>query len=152
MIDLLKNMVMQQIASKIGGDASNAIAEQGAGAFISMIKEKISGGGIGDITALLSGTGGDAGGLVAGFQEKLGSIMQEQGVPSEEATAQAGAVAPEIFNTVKEKFQSNDPENNAFDLSALAGLVGGADGMMGGAADLLKANAGDILGKAKNLF
>jgi len=152
MIDLLKNMVMQQIVSKMGAGASDAIAEQGAGAFISMIKEKVSGGGIGDLTAMFSGAGGDAGGMVAGFQEKLGSIMQENGVPADEAAEKASSVAPDIINTVKEKFQSNDPANNAFDISSLTGLVGGAGGLMGSAGDLLKGNAGDIMNKAKDLF
>ena len=152
---------MQQLASKITGGASGAIAEQGAGAFISMIKEKVSGGGIGDLMGMFSGAGADAGGMVAGFQEKLGGIMQEQGVSAEDATAQAGAIAPDIFNTVKEKFASGDAADAGFDLNALAGLAGGAGlgDMLSGAADMLKGGAdkaeggaGDLLGKVKDLF
>ena len=87
--------------------------------------------------------------------------MQEQGISAEEATAQAGAVAPDLFNTVKEKFASTDAADSAFDISALANLAGGAGlgGILGGAADMLKGGAdkaeggaGDLLGKVKDLF
>ncbi len=152
-MDLLKNMVMQQIVGKMTGAASGAVAEQGAGAFISMIQEKLTGGGLGDITSMFSGEG-DGGNMVAGFQEKLGSIMQEQGMSAEEATTQASGIAPDVFNTVKEKFASSDAADAGFDLSALAGLAGGAGlgGIMDSAKDALSGNAGDLLGKAKNLF
>ncbi len=150
MIELIKNMVMQQIAGKIMGGASNAVAEQGAGAFISMIQEKVTGGGIGELTSMFSGEGSGQD-MISGFQEKLGGIMQEQGIPAAEATEQAGAVAPDVFNTIKEKFASADPSDAGFDISALAGLAGG-----GGLGDMLgsalKGNAGDLLGKAKDLF
>jgi len=157
MIELIKNMVMQQIAGKLMGGAlggaSNAVAEQGAGAFVSMIQEKLTGGGIGDLTSMLSGEAGGAD-MISGFQEKLGGIMQENGASAEEATAQAGAVAPDVFNSIKEKFASADPSDAGFDISALAGLAGGGGlgDMLGGATDALKGNAGDLLGKAKDLF
>ena len=153
MMDLLKNMVMQQIIGKLTGAASNAVAEQGAGVFVSMIQEKLTGGGLGDITSMFSGQG-DGGNMVAGFQEKLGSIMQEQGMSAEEATSQASGIAPDIFNTVKEKFASTDAADAGFDLSALASLAGGGGlgDMLGGAKDMLSGNAGDLLGKAKDLF
>ncbi len=153
-MNLLKNMVMQQIISKVTGAASGAVAEQGAGAFISMIQEKVTGGGIGDITSMFSGEG-DGAGLVSGFQDKLGSIMQEQGMSAEEATSQASGIAPDIFNTVKEKFASSDEADAGFDLSALAGLAGGAGltDMLGGAAkDALSGKADGMMGKLKDLF
>jgi len=87
--------------------------------------------------------------------------VQEQGVSAEDATAQAGAIAPDIFNTVKEKFASGDAADAGFDLNALAGLAGGAGlgDMLSGAADMLKGGAdkaeggaGDLLGKVKDLF
>lgn len=153
MIELLKGMVMRHLAGKVMGGASNAIAEQGAGAFVSMIQEKLSGGGIGELTSMFSGEG-DSSEMILGFQEKLGGIMQEQGVAAEEATSQAGAVAPELFNMVKDKFASTDEADAGFDLSALAGLAGGGSvgEILGGAADMLKGNAGGLLGKAKDLF
>jgi len=153
MIELLKGMVMRHLASKVMGGASNAIAEQGAGAFVSMIQEKLTGGGLGDLTSMLSGEGSGAD-MISGFQDKLGGIMQEQGVSAEEATSQAGSIAPGIFSMVQEKFASTDEADAGFDLSALAGLAGGGNvgDMLGGAADMLKGNAGNILGKATNLF
>jgi hypothetical protein len=153
LMDLIKNMVMQQIAGKVMGEASGAVAEQGAGAFVSMIQEKLTGGGIGDITSMFSGEG-DGGNMVAGFQEKLGSIMQEQGVPAEEAASQASGIAPDLFNSVKEKFASTDAADSGFDLGALAGLAGGGGlgGMLDNAKDALGGNAADLLGKAKDLF
>jgi len=157
MFELLKKMVMQQIASKVmgsslGAAAGGAVAEQGAGAFVSMIQEKMGAGGLSEITSMF--TGGDgANEMVSGFSNKLGNIMQEQGMPAEEATEKVGNAVPDIMNTLKEKFASTDAADSGFDLSALAGLAGGAGGMLGGAADMLKgANAGDLLGKAKNLF
>lgn len=154
LMDLIKNMVMQQIAGKVMGAASGAVAEQGAGAFVSMIQEKLTGGGIGDITSMFSGEG-DGGNMVAGFQEKLGSIMQEQGVPAEEAASQASGIAPDLFNSVKEKFASTDAADSGFDLGALAGLAGGAAGLGGiadAAKDALGGNADGLLGKVKDLF
>ncbi len=153
MMDLLKKMVMQQLISKVTGAASGAVAEQGAGVFVSMIQEKLTGGGLGDITALLSGQG-DGGNMISGFQEKLGSIMQEQGMSADEATSQATGIAPDIFNSVKEKFASTDDADAGFDLSALAGLAGGAGlgDVIGGAKDLLGGDVGGLLGKAKGLF
>ncbi len=158
MMELIKGMVMKQLASKLMGGSMNeavsgAVASQGAGAFVSMIQEKLTGGGIGDLTAMFSGEG-EGGDLISGFQEKLGGIMQEQGVSAEDATAQAGSVAPDLFNSVKEKFASTDEADAGFDISALAGLAGGgsAADLLGGAADMLKGNAGDLLGKATGLF
>lgn len=157
MFDLLKGMVMKQLMSKLMGGSINeavsgAVASQGAGAFVSMIQEKLTGGGLGDITSMFSGEGsGDD--MVSGFAQKLGGIMQEQGVDAAEATEKAGSVAPDIFNMVKDKFASTDEADSAFDLSALAGLAGGNAGdLLGGAADLLKGNAGGLLGKAAGLF
>ena len=98
---------------------------------------------------------GDGAGLVSGFQDKLGSIMQEQGMSAEEATSQASGIAPDIFNTVKEKFASSDEADAGFDLSALAGLAGGAGltDMLGGAAkDALSGKADGMMGKLKDLF
>jgi len=158
MIELLKGMVMKHLASKLMGGSMNeaisgAVASQGAGAFVSMIQEKLTGGGLGDLTSMLSGEGSGAD-MISGFQDKLGGIMQEQGVSAEEATSQAGSIAPGIFSMVQEKFASTDEADAGFDLSALAGLAGGGNvgDMLGGAADMLKGNAGDILGKATNLF
>ena len=80
--------------------------------------------------------------------------MQEQGIPAEEAASQASGIAPDLFNTVKEKFASTDEADSGFDLGALAGLAGGGGlgDMLGGAKDLLDGDAGGLLGKAKNLF
>ncbi len=153
-MDLIKSMVMQQIASKITGAASGAVAEQGAGAFVSMIQEKLTGGGLGDITSMFSGQG-DGGNLISGFQDQLGSIMQAQGMSADEATSQASGIAPDLFNTVKEKFASTDAADAGFDLSALAGLAGGGGlgDAISGAKDLLGGKAGGLLGNAaKNLF
>jgi len=151
---------MQQIASKVmgsslGADASGAVAEQGAGAFIGMIQEKMGAGGLGAVTSMLTGQGEEGNEMMSGFSNKLGNIMQEQGMPAEEATEKVGSAVPEIMNTIKEKFASSDEADSGFDISALAGLAGGGlGGALGGAADMLKGagGAGDLLSKAKNLF
>ncbi len=144
MFDQLKKMAMQRLASKmlsnsLGADATQAAASEGASALMDTIKQKMSGGNMSEVTDLFSGGGNmENNGIFQNLQGKMSEILQSKGMSAEEAEAEAKNTAPDLVNSLKEKFQSSDEADKDFDLSALTGMLGG--------------NAGDLLGKVKNLF
>ncbi len=144
MLDQLKSMAMEQMAKKmlgnsLGATETNEAASEGAGAFMEIIQNQISSGNLSQVTALFSG-GGDASsnGVFNMLQGKLSEILQSKGMSAEEAQTEAQNTAPDLINSLKDKFMSTDDADKAFDLGGLASMVGG--------------DAGDVLNKMKNLF
>ena len=70
----------------------------------------------------------------------MAEILQSKGMNAEEAQAEAGSAMPDLINGLKEKFESKDEADSAFDLGSIASLLGGAGGAAG------------LLGKVKNLL
>lgn len=141
MLDLLKNLAMKKLQEKMSANslneaATSEAASEGANALLDSLK----GGDIGQIAALFGGANaGGANGVAENIQNKLSEILQSKGMSSEEAQAESSSTANDLISGLKEKFESNAQEDSAFDISQIAGLLGGGD-------------AGDILNKAKNLF
>ena len=79
---------------------------------------------------------------------KMQETLQAKGMSAEEAQAEAANTTPDVLNSLKERFQSSDEADSAFDLNNLSNLLPGAAG------DLLKSvgGAGGLLNKAKNLL
>ena len=144
MIDLLKNLAMQKLQEKmagnsLGADATAAAAEEGTTEFISSLMEQVTGGDVGAITSLFSNDGNATAdnGIAQGLIGKLSGILQSKGMSADEAQTEASNVAPDLIDGIKEKFLSSDAADSGFDISQLAGLVGGG---------------GSLLDKAKGLF
>ena len=159
-------MAMQRLMAKMASNALGATetqeaATEGASGIMDILKAKMAGGQADQVKDLLSGGGDMESNSV--FQEakgKLSEVLQAKGMSAEEADAEAANTAPDLIAGMKEKFESNDEADSAFDLDGLAnllpggvgdmlknvtgGLKGGADGAAGG--------VGDLLGKAKNIF
>jgi len=143
MFDSLKRMAMQKLAEKmmsnsLGAEATNAAAEQGAGAVLESIKAKLGSGGIDQVKDLFSGGNMESNELFQDAKSKLSQVLQDKGMSSEEANAEAERTAPDLINGLKEKFQSTEEADSEFNLDSLTQLIPG--------------NAGDLLNKAKNLF
>lgn len=145
MLDQLKNLALQKLQEKMTGNSLGATetseaASEGAGSLIDSIKEKISGGQIDEVKDLFSQKGEslENNGIFQNVQGKIAEILQSKGMSAEEAQTEAKATAPDVLNSIKDKFTSNDEADNAFDLGSLTGLLGG--------------NAGDLLNKAKGLL
>jgi len=137
------------LAEKFGNIAGDTAAQSEAGAngLMEVIQGQLSSGNLSAITGLLSGQG-DGGNILSELQEKLGGALQQNGISAEDARAQAAQAAPDLMNSLKDKFLSQDEADAGFDISQLSGLLGGdAGGLLGKAA-----GAANLLNKAKNLF
>jgi len=145
MLESLKRMAMQKLAEKMMGNSLNSAATQeaaseGASALMDNIKNAVSGGNMDQVKDLFSSEGQsmESNGLFQNLQNKMSEILQAKGMSTEEAQAEAQSTTPDIINGLKEKFESSDEADKDFDLGSLTGLLGG--------------NAGNILGKVKDLF
>lgn len=145
MLDQLKNLALQKLQEKMAGNSLGAAetseaASEGAGSLIDIIKEKVSGGEIDQVKDLFSQEGEslENNGIFQNVQSKIAETLQAKGMSAEEAETEAKATAPDVLNSIKEKFASNDEADSAFSLEGLTGLLGG--------------NAGDLLNKAKSLL
>jgi len=152
MLDQLKRMAMQQLASKMAGNSLGATetqnaAESGANGLMETIKGALmGGGGIDSIKDMLSGDSAEGeNDLVANLKSKIQGSLQEQGMSEEEAAAEAESTTPDLINGLKEKFNSTSEEDSGFNLDALKDLAGGNMG------DLL-GKAGGIMNAGKSLF
>ncbi|NNJ56355.1 MAG: hypothetical protein HKP14_09495 [Bacteroidia bacterium] len=141
MIEMLKKMAMQKLADKmapnsLGQNETQAAASEGATELIS----SLTGGKLGDITSLFSNDGNstESNPIFQGLQSKLGDILQSKGMNAQEAQAEAQNTAPDLINSLKDKFLSQDDADKDFDLGNIAGLLGG--------------NTGGILNQVKKLF
>jgi len=145
MLDQLKNLALQKLQEKMSGNSLGATetseaASEGAGSLIDSIKEKISGGQIDEVKDLFSQEGEslENNGIFQNVQGKIAEILQAKGMSAEEAQTEAKATAPDVLNSIKDKFTSNDEADSGFNLESLTGLLGG--------------NTGDLLNKAKSLL
>ena len=144
MIDLLKNLALEKLKEKmagnsLGAEATNAAAEEGSSELISSLLEQVTGGDLSAITSLFSNDGNATAdnGIAQGLIGKLSGILQGKGMSADEAQTEASSIAPDIIDSLKDKFLSSDSADSGFDISQLAGLVGGGD---------------SLLDKAKGLF
>lgn len=155
MLGSLKQLAMRKLMEKmasnaLGADATSAAAEEGAGALINSIKNKIAGGNLSEVTEMFKGENLENNGVFGEAKSKLAEILQSKGMSAEEASAEAERTAPDLVNGLKEKFESTDEADKEFNLDDLKNM-NPAD-LLNKAQDLLGGNAGDLLNKAKNLF
>jgi len=137
MIDMLKNMAMQKLVEKmapnsLGQTETQNAASEGASALISSLTQGIGAGQISQITSLFSNDGNstESNPIFQGIQSQLGGILQNQGMSAQEAEVEARNTAPDLINSLKDKFLSTDEADKGFDLGAIADLAGGAGGML----------------------
>ena len=145
MFDSLKRMAMQKLAEKMMGNALSGAATQeaaseGASALLDNIKGAVGGGKLDQVKDLFSSGGQsmESNGLFQNLQTQMSQILQNKGMSAEDAEAEAKSTTPDIINGLKEKFESSDEADKEFDLGSLTGLLGG--------------DAGNIIGKVKDLF
>ncbi|WP_405414496.1 hypothetical protein [Maribacter sp. Asnod1-A12] len=145
MLDQLKQMAIEKLqetmsANSLNSETTSGAAEEGASSLINLLMEKVSSGDLSAVTSLFSNDGNatEDSGIVQNLKGKLAEILENKGMNTEEAQAEASNVAPNLVNSLKEKFLSNEASDSAFSLESLSGLVGG--------------DAGSILNKAKGLF
>jgi len=151
MFENLKQMAMQQLMSKMASNAlgtseTQEAATEGANGIMDILKSKIAGGNLEQVTDLFSGGGNvESNGIFAEAKAKMVETLQGKGMSAEDAATEAASTTPDLLNSLKEKFVSTDEADSAFDLGALANLI------PGGVGDMLKnvGGAGDI---AKNIF
>lgn len=145
MFDLLKNLALDKLKEKmssnsLGSEATQAAAEQGSSDLISSLVDKVKSGDLSTITSLFSndGTATQDNGLFQGLVGKLTGALQNNGMSAEEAQTEASNIAPDVLDSIKEKFLSSNAEDSGFDISNIASLIGG--------------DAGGLLNKVKGLF
>lgn len=145
MLESLKRMAMQKLAEKMMGNALSSSATQeaaseGASALMDNIKGAVGGGQLDKVKDLFSSGGEsmESNDLFQNLQNKMSEILQSKGMSAEDAAAEAKSTTPDIISGLKEKFESKDAADSEFDISSLTGLLGG--------------NAGNIIGKVKDLF
>ncbi len=139
MLDQLKELAGQKLSELMQSNSLNAestgeAAQEGAGALIDSIKEKLAGGGLDQITDLFSGGAENTAGagLFDNIQSKIAEVLQNKGMDAEEAKSEAASTAAGLVDGIKEKFQSSDAADSAFDLSNITNLIGGdAKGLFG---------------------
>ncbi len=145
MFDQLKQMAIQKLGERmnsnsLGENETQEAANEGSNFLMDLVKEKMAGGALEQVQDLFS-QGGDSvqnNGIFQNLQGKLGEIFQQKGMNAEEAKAEAEATAPDFINSIREKFESKDEADSAFDLNAITNLIPG--------------KAGDAINKLKNLF
>ena len=145
MFDQLKKMAMQQLSEKmnsnsLGQNETQEAASEGSNALMDLVKNQIAQGGIAQVQDLFS-KGGDSmasNGIFQNLQGQLTNILQNKGMSQEEAQNEAAATAPTFIDSIRDKFESKDDADSAFDLSAVTNLIPG--------------DAGDMINKLKNLF
>jgi len=154
MFESLKQMAIQQLMSKMASNAlgateTQAAANEGANGILDILKSRISGGNLDQVKDLFSGGDMESNSIFSEAKAKMCETLQAKGMSAEEAEAEAANTTPDLLNGLKEKFQSTDEADSAFDLESLANLI------PGGVGNILKnvtGNAGGILGKAKDLL
>ena len=142
---MLKKMAMEKLADKMAPNSlsdgdTQAAASEGASELISSLTQGLAGGKLSEITSLFSNDGQstESNPIFQGLQSKLGDILQNRGMDAETAQAEAQNTAPDLINSLKDKFLSQDEADKDFDLGNIADLLGG--------------NTGGILNQVKNLF
>ena len=128
---------MQKLAEKmapnsLGQTETQNAASQGASELINSLTQGIGGGQLSQITSLFSNDGNstESNPIFQGIQSKLGDILQNQGMSASEAQAEAQNTAPDLINSLKDKFLSQDDADKGFDLGAITDMAGGAGGIL----------------------
>ena len=113
-----------------------------------IIKSKVAGGKLDEVKDLFSGGNMESNGIFAEAKAKMSETLQAKGMSAEEAEAEAANTTPDLLNSMKDKFQSTDEADSAFNLESLTSLI------PGGAGDLLNkvGGAGGLMNAAKNLL
>jgi len=152
MLDQLKRMAMQQLMSKMAGNALGAsqteqAAESGANGLVETITNALKGGDAGEVKDLLSNNGNasENNSLFQNIQSKIQESLQSQGMSEDEAKAEAANTAPSMIDGLKEKLESEAEADKGFDLGSFTQLA------QGGIGDLLK-NPGGLMDAAKGLL
>ncbi len=145
MFDQLKDLAVKQLGERmfnnsLGQNETNEAANEGSNFLMDLVKSKVAGGGLSQVQDLFSKGGADVAnnGIFQELQGKLGEIFQQKGMNAEEAQAEAASTAPDFINSIREKFESKEEQDSAFDLGAITNMIPG--------------NAGDAINKLKNLF
>ncbi len=145
MFEQLKKIAVQKLTERMQGNAlfsggTEAVAEEGAGSIVDLLKSKITGGGLGDVTSLFSNDGKstESNPIFSLIKDKLMEIFVSKGVSSDVAGNEAKNIGLGLIDDLKEKFLSKDSADSAFDLTNIAGMLGG--------------DGDSLLDKAKNLF
>jgi len=143
MFESLKRIAIQKLAAKMAGNALNSVAtgeaaEEGAGAVMETIKNKLAGGNISQVTELFSGNNWESNEIFQTAKQNLTQVLESKGMSSAEAQAEAEATTPDLINGLKERFDSSEAADAEFDLQNISKWIPG--------------NAGDLLNKAKNLL
>jgi len=142
MIDIIKNLVTQKIGesnnNELSGEQAHAAGAVGASAIWDTIKNQVGGGDLEGIQKIFSGDDGDitSNPIFESVKEKLSGVIQSNGVNAEQAQEQAKNTSAELVRSLKEKFLSNSEEDKGFDISQIAGLVGGGEGIANAAKGL----------------
>ena len=146
MLDLLKKVALEKLKEKmlpnsLGADATQAAAESGSSELINSLMGQVQSGDLSAITSLFSNDGNATqdNGVFQGLVGKLSGVLQNNGMSAAEAKTEASNIAPDLVEGIKEKFQSTNAADSAFDIGKIGDLLGGEAG-------------GGLLNKAKGLF
>ena len=153
MFETLKQLAIQQLMAKmasnsLGETATQEAANEGASGIMDMLKAKVAGGNMDEVKDLFSGGDMENNAAFAEAKAKMAETLQAKGMSAEEAEAEAANTTPDVLNSLKDKFQSKDEADSAFDLESLTNML------PGGAGELLNkaGGLGGILNTAKNLL
>ncbi len=157
----MQRLMAKMASNALGATETQEAATEGANGIMDLIKSKVAGGNAAEVKDLFSGGGDMESNSI--FQEakgKLSQVLQAKGMSAEDAEAEAANTAPDLIAGMKEKFESNDEADNAFDLDGLANMIPGGlgnivknvAGSLKGGADGAAGGVGDLLGKAKDIF
>ncbi len=143
MFENLKEIAMQQLQSKmasnsLGAKETQEAASEGANGIMGILQEKIAGGKLDEVKDLFSGGNMENNGFFADAKAKMAETLQAKGMNREEAETEAANTTPDLINSLKDRFQSTNEADSAFNLDALSNIIPGG--------------AGDLLNKAKNIF
>ncbi len=138
MLEQIKKIAMQQLAQKmasnsLGQNETKNAASEGANELINRFTQGISSGQLSQITSLFSNDGNstESNPIFQGLQSKMVDVLKNQGMAASEAQAKAQNTAPDLINSLKDKFLSQDESDKDFDLGAIADMAGGASGILG---------------------
>ena len=118
--------------NSLGQNETQNAASEGASELINSLTQGVGGGQLSQITSLFSNDGNstESNLIFQGIQSKLGDILQNQGMNEQEARAEAQNTAPDLINSLKDKFLSQDEADKGFDLGAIAEMAGGTSGIL----------------------
>ena len=146
----MQKLVEKMASNTLGGAETSAAAEEGAGALMESIKNKISSGGVSEVMEMFKGENLENNNIFGEAKSKLAAILESKGMSNEEAQVEASRTAPDLIAGLKERFESKEEADQEFNLENLAGMVPGD--LLDKAQDLLGGNAGNLLNQAKKLF